>query len=577
MSASRRRVVGTTSFRDGNALSGTVESVLWTGASAAVSEPFKQLLLELAQERSLDELLPLITRRLAEHEDVALARLWLLEPGDQCATCPNSGVCADRARCLHLVASAARSRDGALLVHRRLDGAFRRIPVGAFKVGLVATSAAPVVVADPVHDPKIRRPDWVRAEGIEGFAGLPLCCRGELVGVLGVFVRTAISPAAVDVLRLLGNHAAAAITTARAFAQVETMRRQLLLENPLLLRPGAAQEDQEELVGSSPALAEVLAALDAVAPTDATVLVQGESGTGKELVARALHRRSRRAHGPFVEVNCAAIPRELAESELFGHVKGAFSGAVRDRVGRFEAAGGGTLFLDEVGELPLEMQGKLLRVIQEGTYQRVGEVRTRHANVRLVAATNRDLLGDVAAGRFRQDLYYRLAVYPLALPPLRARKEDLPELAAHLLARICRGLGRPPVALTPEQLAALCRRDWPGNVRELRNVLEHAVITACEGGPLRLAAPPAVLARAPAVPAPSVPALEGPLLAPDAPLAILSDAEMRRRDRDNLLRALDRCHGKIYGPGGAAALLGIKPTTLASRLKRSPPRAAGRG
>jgi transcriptional regulator with GAF, ATPase, and Fis domain len=553
---------------------------LWTGASAAVSEPFKQLLLELAQERSLDELLPLITRRLAEHEDVALARLWLLERGDQCPSCPNAGACADRTRCLHLVASAARTRAGSLVVHRRLDGAFRRIPVGGFKVGLVAASAAPVVVADPVHDPKIRRPDWVRAEGIAGFAGLPLCCRGELVGVLGVFVRSPISPAAVDVLRLLGNHAAAAITTARAFAQVETMRRQLLLENPLL-RAAAGPDEQEQLVGRSGALGEVLAALDAVAPTDATVLVQGESGTGKELAARAIHRRSRRQRGPFVELNCAAIPRELAESELFGHVKGAFSGAIRDRMGRFEAAGGGTLFLDEVGELPLELQGKLLRVIQEGTYERVGEVRTRHADVRLVAATNRDLLGDVAAGRFRQDLYYRLAVYPIALPPLRARKEDLPELAAHLLGRICQRLRRPPVTLTAEQLQALAHREWPGNVRELRNVLEHAVIAAGDGTALRLAPPPPVLARGVAVAAPSVPALEGPARPPEAPVPILSDAEMRRRDRDNLQRALHRCHGKIYGPDGAAALLGIKPTTLASRLKRdkgpSLPAAGGRG
>jgi transcriptional regulator with GAF, ATPase, and Fis domain len=569
-------VVGTTSFRGGNALSGTFERVLWTGDAAAVSEPFKQLLLELAQERSLDELLPLITRRLAEHEDVALARLWLLAPGDQCAACPNAAGCGDRARCLHLVASAARTRAGALMVHRRLDGAFRRIPVGAFKVGLVAASGAPVVVADPARDPKIRRPDWVRAEGIAGFAGLPLHCRGELVGVLGVFVRTPISPAAVDVLRLLGNHAAAAITTARAFAQVETMRRQLLLDNPLL-RVSARTEEQEELVGRSARVAEVVAALDAVAPTDATVLVQGESGTGKELVAQAIHRRSRRQRGPFVEVNCAAIPRELAESELFGHVKGAFSGAVRDRVGRFEAASGGTLFLDEVGELPLEMQGKLLRVIQEGTYDRVGEVRTRHADVRLIAATNRDLLGDVAAGRFRQDLYYRLAVYPIALPPLRARKEDLPELAAHLLARICRGLGRPAAALDAEQLAALARRDWPGNVRELRNVLEHAVITSSEAGPLRLPAAAAVMPRPSPPAAPAVPALEGFATPPDVPLAILSDAEMRRRDRENLRRALERCQGKIYGPDGAAALLGLKPTTLASRLKRdhlAPARAA---
>jgi transcriptional regulator with GAF, ATPase, and Fis domain len=561
----------TTSFRCGNETSFSVLVVLWTGAAAAVSESFKDLLLELAQERSLADLLPLVTRRLAEHEDVALARLWLVEPGDLCGACANATACADRARCLHLAASAGRGRDGNAVVHRRLDGAFRRIPIGAFKVGQVAARGVPLVVSDPLNDPKIRRPDWVRAEGIAGFAGLPLTCRGELLGVLGVFVRAPISAAAMDVLQILANHTAAAIATARAFAEVESTRGRLLLENQYL-RQTAPVEGLEDIVGQSPPLLAVLREIAAVAPTDATVLISGESGTGKELVARALHRRGGRKDGPFVEVNCAAIPRELAESELFGHVKGAFSGAVRDRVGRFEAADGGTLFLDEMGELPLDMQGKLLRVLQEGTYERVGEGRTRRANVRLLAATNRDLLDEVGAGRFRQDLYYRLAVYPIAVPPLRARKEDLPVLAAHLLARICRSLRRPLLRLTPEQLAALAAHDWPGNVRELRNVLERAVISAGDGQ-LRLALAEERPAPRPLpvvyAPLAAVPALEGPA-APVGPAVagVMSASEMRRRDRQNLLAAVATCHGKIYGPDGAAALLGMKPTTLASRLKR---------
>jgi transcriptional regulator with GAF, ATPase, and Fis domain len=537
--------------------------VLWTGAAAAVSDSFKDLLLELAQERSLEDLLPLITRRLAEHEDVALARLWLVEPGDRCRTCAHAGACADRARCLHLVASAARSRAGQTVVHADLDGAFARIPLGAFKVGKVAASGAPMIVADAHRDPHIRRPEWVRSEGIASFAGLPLASRGQLLGVLGVFVRAQVTAAAVDVLQILANHAAAAIATARAFSQVENMRRQLLLENQLLRQTA---HEEEELVGGSAGMREVQAQIDAVAPTDTSVLVLGESGTGKELVARAVHRRSRRRAGPFVEVNCAAIPRELAESELFGHVKGAFSGAVKDRVGRFEAASGGTLFLDEMGELPLELQGKLLRVLQEGTYERVGEVRTRRTDVRLVAATNRDLLADVEAGRFRADLYYRLAVYPVSLPPLRAHQEDVPALAAHLLGRICRRLHRPVVVLREDQLASLAARDWPGNVRELHNVLERGVISGGDGE-LRLADVPAV-ARASAPTSVPVPALEGPVFV-DAPSAVLSDREMRRRERENLRVALERCGGRIYGPRGAAALLGMKPTTLASRLKRA--------
>jgi transcriptional regulator with GAF, ATPase, and Fis domain len=553
--------------------------VLWSHPRAMASDAFKELLLELAEERSLQDLLPLITRRLAEHEDVALARLWLLDPGDVCSACPNASVCADRTRCLHLVASAARTRNSTVAADTRLDGAFRRIPVGAFKVGAVAAGGVPVLVTDPEHDPKIRNPLWVKAEGIQGFAGLPLVRRGEMLGVLGVFVRTPITTEAVDVLRIVANHAGAAIATARAFAQVESMQRQLFLENERLRQKSADSDALEDMIGNSPVLRDVLQQIGSVASTDTTVLVLGESGTGKELVARAIHQRSRRGTGPFIEVNCAAIPRELCETELFGHVRGAFSGATRDRVGRFEAAAGGTLFLDEIGELPLELQGKLLRVLQEGTYERVGEVRTQRADVRVIAATNRNLKGEIDNGRFRRDLYYRLAVYPIALPPLRDRREDMAALAPHLLARICRRLRRPPLALTPEQLGALAERSWPGNVRELLNVLERAVISADGSGVLRLPPDenvgaarhlPVVLASAAAVV--SVPALEGPPYSPPPshadPQPVVPDLEMRRRERENLRRALELCSGRIYGHDGAAALLGLKPTTLASRLKR---------
>ncbi len=545
--------------------------LLWSQSSAPAPDAFKELLLELAHERSLNDLLPLVTQRLAEHEDVALARIWLLEPGDQCGGCPNAAACADRARCLHLAASASRRLDGGVVAADRLNGDFRRIPVGAFKVGAVAAVGAPVVVTDPAHDPKIRRPDWVAAQRIAGFVGLPLDCRGERLGVLGVFVRAPVTAAAVDVLRIVASHTATAIATARAFVQIREMRQKLLIESP----PRSIDDDGrafDEMIGESPCMREVRRQLASVAATHATVLVLGESGTGKELAARAIHRLSPRASGAFVELNCAAIPRELAETELFGHVRGAFSGATRDRVGRFEAAEGGTLFLDEVGELPAELQGKLLRVLQEGTYERVGDVRTRRADVRIVAATNRDLLAEVAAGRFRQDLYYRLAVFPISLPPLRDRRDDIPALAVHLLTRIARRLRRATVALSPAQLAELSQRRWPGNVRELLNVLERAVISAPPDRPMQLPdsddvrdrrAPPRAVR-----PSVSVPALEGPLEPPPDDGAIVPDLEMRRRERENLARALARAGGKIYGPDGAAALLGVKPTTLASRLKR---------
>src|SRR5258708_2433478 len=351
-----------------------------TASSWDAFEPLKILLLELAQERSLEALLPLVVSRLVEREDVALARVWLVAKGDMCGTCLNSTVCADRTQCLHLAASAARPLSGEPVVHTNLMGSFRRIPFGAFKVGLVAQTSSTLVVTDPANDPKIKRREWVAAERILAFAGQPLVSRGHLLGVLGVFLRVSITPAGLDILRILANHVAAAIATARAFEQIENMQRRLQVENRYL-REVVREDRMAGLVAKSPVMQEVLREVAAVAPTDTTTLVLGESGTGKELIAHAIHDQSARCDRTFIAVNCAAIPRELYESEFFGHAKGAFSGAMRDRVGRFEAADGGTLFLDEIGEMPLELQGKLLRVLQEGTDERVRECRTRTAGV----------------------------------------------------------------------------------------------------------------------------------------------------------------------------------------------------
>jgi len=548
-----------------------------TAASWEAFEPLKTLLLELAQERSLDALLPLVMRRLVEREDVALARVWLLAPGDICGSCSNRAHCADRTQCLHLAASAARPLLGDAVVHTDLSGAFRRIPVGAFKVGEVAATGSTVVVTDPAHDPKIRRPEWVISERILGFAGQPLVSRGQLLGVLGVFLRVSITPAGLDVLRILANHVAAGIATARAFDQVETMKRRLQRENELLRE--AVQEDRMSgLVAESEMMREVMQEIAAVAPTDTTALVLGESGTGKELIARSIHRQSARRSRPFIGVNCAAIPRELYESEFFGHSKGSFSGAIRDRVGRFEAADGGTLFLDEIGEMPIDLQGKLLRVLQEGTYERVGEARTRSSDVRIIAATNRNLALEVERGRFREDLYYRLNVFSIAVPPLRARKEDIAPLAVHLLQDIARRANRALPRLSGAHLETLQAYDWPGNVRELRNVLERATISS-RGDELRLIMPRGHSPRSSMAPAlvpsfspPEQPPANTERAATPAERArtegVMSAEEMRRLDRENLLAALDRTGGKIYGPDGAAAVLGLKPTTLASRLRK---------
>jgi len=521
----------------------------------------KDLLLEMAQERDLAALLPLIVQRLAESsEDVVLARIWLLGPPDACATCKNAPLCPEKQQCLHLAASAIRTRGGPVIVDRALKGAFRRIPIGAFKVGKVLAKRTPLVVGDTTNDPHIARPEWIRAEGIQSFGGHPLLYREDVLGVLGVFVRVKLDDGALDVLRLLASHAAAAIASARAFDQIGRLQQRLERENEYL-REVVTARDASNLVGSSAAALQIKEQIELVAPTDASVLITGESGTGKELVAEAIHRRSLRSSAALIRVNCAAIPRELYESEFFGHKKGAFSGASNERVGRFEAADGGTLFLDEVGEIPIDLQGKLLRVLQEGTFERVGETRSRRVDVRIVAATNRDLAREVAEGRFRQDLFYRLSVFPIETPPLRSRREDVPLLAEHLITRICRRMHREPPSLGAAQLRALEGYYWPGNVRELANVLERAVIstprTAAE-----LVLPPL---ESPSER--SAPKVSG--APPPAPATrIVSEAEMRRLERANLELALEAAQGRIYGRGGAADLLGVKPTTLASRLKK---------
>ncbi len=307
------------------------------------------------------------------------------------------------------------------------------------------------------------------------------------------------------------------------------------------------------MVGKSAALRNVWQQIEVVAPTDASVLIVGESGTGKELVARAIHAHSDRKDQPMVSVNCASIPRELFESEFFGHLKGSFTGAVKDRVGRFELADGGTLFLDEVAEIPQPLQGKLLRALQEGEFERVGEERTRRVDVRIIAATNRDLAEEMDTDRFRPDLYYRLNVFPIEVAPLRRRKDDIPLLATLFLDRACTRLNLPRARLTAETLRQLEAYDWPGNVRELQNIIERAAITA-RGGPLRLALADTGRARP----------TSGRR---DRAAEVLTEEEMRQRERANMLAAMERTGGKVYGADGAAALLGIKPTTFAARLK----------
>jgi len=524
-------------------------------------DSLKCLVLDIAQQRSLHDLLWLIVRRLADRPTVVLARIWLIRPGDICATCRFKDDCPDHTQCLHLVASAGRSGAKGNLEWSNTNGYFARFPLGVCKVGRIGKTGEQLVINELDNNLEwIAKPEWAKQEGIRGFHGQPIIYKGEVLGVLAVFDREPVTHEATLWFRMIADHVAVAIANARAFEEIEQLKAQLELENTFLKEEVLEAQNFGEIVGQSPAIANLVEQIELVAPTDATALISGESGTGKELVAREIHRRSRRKDHPLVRVNCASIPRELYESEFFGHVKGAFTGALKDRAGRFQAADGGTLFLDEVGEIPLEMQSKLLRVLQEGEYERVGEETTRKVNVRIIAATNRKLAQEVEAKRFRQDLYYRLNVFPIEVAPLRNRKEDIPLLAGTFMAQVRKKLncnsGRD---LTQAEVLKLQNYHWPGNVRELQNIIERAVISS-RCGSVKFDLP---------VPQTTGTSLKTPIKKNgDNPNEVLTDEDLRLREKANLEKALQQTDWKIYGTGGAAELLGLKPTTLLSRIKK---------
>jgi PAS domain S-box-containing protein len=342
----------------------------------------------------------------------------------------------------------------------------------------------------------------------------------------------------------------------RSLAENARLREELERERDYLREEVNVAMNFGQIVGTSKALRKMLNRVEAVAETPASVLVQGESGVGKELIAHAIHVQSPRADGPLVKVNCASIPKELFESEFFGHVKGAFTGAHRDRIGRFQLADGGTIFLDEVGEIPIELQGKLLRVLQESEFERVGDDVTRSVDVRIVAATNRNLEQLIVDGEFREDLFYRLSVFPVDVPPLRERGEDIVQLAQHFLEQTCKNFGRENLTLTQAQAANLRAYAWPGNIRELKNVIERAVILST-GKVLRLdLSMPGLKAGIDDIAAVAVSKNE-----------VLMEKEMREFQRNNIVKALQRANWKVSGASGAAEALGVKPTTLADRIR----------
>ena len=335
---------------------------------------------------------------------------------------------------------------------------------------------------------------------------------------------------------------------------MEQQKARLEAQNAYLLNEIRTEQNFGDIVGGSSGLRKVMQQVQLVAPTDATVLITGESGTGKELVARAVHEQSTRRERPLIKLNCSAVPEGLFESEFFGHVKGVFTGALKDKPGRFELADGGTLFLDEIGEVPLAMQAKVLRVLQEQELERVGDTRTRKVNVRVIAASNRNLKKEVDEGRFRQDLFYRLSVFPIELPPLRERREDIAPLVANFIRQSARRMNRPELKLSKAALDLLGSYDWPGKLRELQNAVERAIILWREG-PLAFDLPASPERQDIAQQA-----------KPAADAVLLTRGELKRQERETIINALKQSNGKVSGPGGAARLLAMKPSTLASRI-----------
>src|ERR1700756_3555463 len=413
--------------------------------------------------------------------------------------------------------------------------------------------------------------DIVVAEGLKTYCAIPLVNRGRALGILSILRTTEapFSPEDINFLSRASGQIAIAIENACAYHEISQLKDKLAQEKLYLEEEIRSEMNFDNIIGNSLALKHVLQLVETVAPSDSTVLLLGETGTGKELIARAIHDRSRRKDRTFVKVNCAAIPTGLLESELFGHEKGAFTGAIIQKIGRLELADQGTLFLDEVGDIPIEIQPKLLRALQEQEFERLGSTHTRKVNVRLVAATNRDLEEMIAAREFRSDLYYRLNVFPIRIPPLRERKEDIPQLVSYFVQKFAKQMQKKIEAISPAVMKGLTAWDWPGNIRELENFIERAVIVT-RGKSLE--APVGELRKTNTVAFPhaaqnSVEQLAGERTDSQSDQTSVAD-EYERRQRDEIVRALTACHGRVGGADGAAAALGMNRTTFLSRMKK---------
>lgn len=528
-----------------------------------------RLLLEIAHAQSVELAVDRVLDASLSLPSLVAVQFWLVKEGDRCSTCTHRMRCPDQTYCLHLFAGMGKSPGeerpsrGGSSAASSWGNPSERMPLGAGLFGEAAAKQTQILVEGLPQDRQaLMLPTWTAQEEVRSVGVTPIVFKGELLGVLVGYSRGTTMEMPLWA-RAIADHLGAAVANARAFEEIQRLKAQLEQQNAYLQEEVVEARAFGDLVGQSAALRQIVTQIDLVAPTEATVLILGETGTGKELVAREIHLRSKRRERPLIRVNCASIPKDLFESEFFGHVKGAFTGALKDRAGRFEAAEGGTIFLDEIGEVPLEMQAHLLRVLQEKRYERVGDDRTRRADVRIIAATNRDLKKAVETGSFREDLYYCLNVFPIQVMPLRERIEDIPLLAQHFIALSCKELGCPQPRLTQTEAAKLQQYHWPGNVRELRNVIERAVILA-HGQALKFDLAPTMPAEAALTSSTHAEPSRSPVAEPE----FLTEAEMQQRERENLLVVLRKTRWKIKGAGGAAELLGIKPTTLLSRMAK---------
>jgi formate hydrogenlyase transcriptional activator len=424
------------------------------------------------------------------------------------------------------------------------------MPLEGTPIEIMLANGGPLYIPDLRQETRFRQDIQERWESKKLLSGywIPLARDGRTLGSLSFSSQALDAYSAEDreLMDHIGRQVTIAVENALAFEKIKVLRQKIEDEKVYLEEEIRAEYRFDEIIGESTAIRRVLKQIETAAPTDSTVLIQGDTGTGKELVARAIHQHSRRSQGTFIKLNCSAIPAPLLESELLGHEKGAFTGALTQRIGRFELAHRGTLFLDEIGELPLELQPKLLRVLQDGKFERLGGSRTIESDFRLVAATNRDLKQMVAEQRFRADLYYRINVFPITIPPLRERREDIPKLVRYFVQEYATRMGKEIEAIPAESMTALVNYAWPGNIRELRNVLERSVILTSGK---RLRVPKDALAEAAQV--------------GDGRVVPMVEAERR-----HILEALEAARWVVGGPKGAAAMLGLKRSTLQSRMEK---------